>query len=57
MDVADITGVSPRQVYRVLGGECENETVLLTYTEIEEKYEGLLNAIKQAVPFNTTAAV
>jgi len=58
--VSRITGVSERQVYRVLAGDQTNEEVLATYMDLLEKekeaFEAarenhLLSAVKELIPF------
>ena len=49
---ADVTGVSKRQVRRVIEGDQKNDKILEVYMEIEEGENLLLEAVKKAVPFN-----
>lgn len=53
---AELTGVSPNHVNKILRGDRENETVVETYmtlVEIEPYYENaLIQAVKKLVPFN-----
>jgi predicted transcriptional regulator len=57
--VAQITGVSPRTVYRVIDGDVttqKREEILSTYMELQEGenevFENLLiKAVQKAVPF------
>ena len=51
-----LTGVSIRQIYRVIEGSQKNEKVLKVYMELQEKEEKvfdnlLIKAVKKAVPF------
>ncbi len=48
---AKLTGVTTKQVYRVINGDQKNEAVLLTYMEFSEGENLLLEAVKRAVPF------
>lgn len=48
---AELCGVTPRQVYRVIQGEQVNESVLRVYMQLFEGENLLLAAVKQAVPF------
>lgn len=59
--VNKITGVSERQIYRVINGEQENEEVVEVFMELTEREEQvfedirtnrLLEAVKDLVPFN-----
>lgn len=53
---AELTGVSPNYVNKILRGDRENEAVVETYmtlVEIEPYYENaLIEAVKKLVPFN-----
>lgn len=49
---AKITGVSDRQVRRVINGESKNEEILSTYMFIQEGENKLLREAKLLVPFN-----
>lgn len=49
---AGITGVSIRQVYRVISGDQENEAVFSTYMTLLEEFNKLPDAVRQLVPFN-----
>lgn len=49
---SEITGVSMRQVYRVLSGEQENEAVFSIYMTLLEEFSKLPDAVRQLVPFN-----
>lgn len=51
-EVAAITGVSKRHVYRVLSGDQENEEVLSVYMFLHEGENKLLQAAKQLLPFD-----
>ena len=49
---SELIGVSPRQVYRVIQGEQQNEKIMDTYMFLMEGEENLLiEAVKKAVPF------
>jgi len=52
--VADITGVTPRSVYRIIKGEQENEAVMTAYMEMTEGEKCLVEAVKQLVPKRQT---
>ena len=45
-DTAEIEGVSVRQVQHVLNGERENECVLTTFMEINERYDEVLKEVR-----------
>lgn len=49
---AEITGVSEKQVRRVLSGEQENNDVIMTYRTLAEGENTLMKAVKELVPFN-----
>jgi hypothetical protein len=50
---ADLTGVSTRQVYRVINGKSENEEVMSTYMLLSETESALITHIKTLVPLTT----
>ena len=47
--VAELLGVSKRQVYRVIDGEQKNDLILETYMQINEGENLLLTAVKQSL--------
>ena len=49
---AEITGVTEKQVRRVLSGEQENNDVIMTYRTLAEGESTLVEAVKELVPFN-----
>lgn len=49
---AELRGVSPRQVQRVLAGDQNNEAVVTTFMELNEGFEKLIGEVKKLVPFN-----
>lgn len=49
---SDLTGVSRRQVRRVIEGSQVNEKVLSVYMRIQEGETLLMKAVKELVPFN-----
>jgi predicted regulator of amino acid metabolism with ACT domain len=49
--VAELTGVSPRQVYRVIRGDESNDAVLRVYMQLTEGENLLLQAVKETVSF------
>ena len=49
---SQITGVSIRQVYRVLAGDQENDFVFSAYMTMLEEFSKLPDAVRQLVPFN-----
>lgn len=51
-DTAELMGVSPRQVRRVLCGDQENEKIIEVFMEITERKNMLLEEVKKLVPFN-----
>lgn len=51
--VSRLTGVSVRQVYRVINGESENEDVMRCYMELAEGENKLLLAVKELIPFKS----
>jgi hypothetical protein len=50
--VANMAGVSIRQVYRVINGDQDNEDILSAYMELLEGENQLLVAVKELIPFN-----
>jgi hypothetical protein len=52
LKTSKVTGVSQRQVQRVIEGSRMNENVLSVFMKLEEGENLLLEAVKQAVPFN-----
>lgn len=52
LDTADIVGVSPRQVRRVLDIEQENDNVIKVFMFLKEGKQALVEAARQLVPFN-----
>lgn len=50
-DTSSITGVSERQVRRVILGECVNEEVMGVYMRLYEGRTELIAQLKQLVPF------
>ena len=51
LETAELTGVSPRHVRRIMAGEQENENVLSTFMEIKERKNLLLQEVKKLIPF------
>lgn len=49
---AEICGVSPRHVYRVILGDQVNEEITLVYIELSEGENKLVEAVKKLVPLN-----
>lgn len=49
--VADIVGVTPDYVRKVLNGENNNEQVMTAYMEYLEGKKRLIKAVKELVPF------
>ncbi len=49
-DTSNITGVCPRQVRRVIKGECENEEVMTVYMTLYEGRSELIKELKELVP-------
>ncbi len=49
---AELTGVKPTSVYRIIRGDRKNEEVFTTYMELMERDNALLNEVKKLVPFN-----
>lgn len=45
-DTADIIGVSTRQVQHVLNGARENEVILGTFMEINERYDNVISEVR-----------
>lgn len=52
LDTAELVGVSPRQVRRVLSGEQENQNVFSVFMELTEGKNLLLEEVKKLIPFN-----
>jgi hypothetical protein len=52
IETAEVVGVSPRSVRRVLEQKQENETVLNVFMFLEEGKTELLKAAEKLVPFN-----
>lgn len=52
---ATICRVSPRQVRRVINGECENDYVMEIYMSLVEGENKLLEEVKKIVPFEKVA--
>lgn len=50
--VADLIGVSPRQVYRVLAGDQTNEQVLSAYMALAEGENKILEEVRDLIPFS-----
>lgn len=50
-ETARLTGVSKRQVYRVLSGHRTNDEVLATYGTLSEGTNALLKKVELLVPF------
>lgn len=50
--VARLHGVTPNYVRKVINGKRENEDILMTYFNIHEADNLLLQAVKESVPFN-----
>lgn len=48
---ADLTGLSVRQVYRVINGKSDNEEVMQTYMFLAEGENELIRQVKALVPF------
>lgn len=51
---AELTGVSQRQVRRIVNGTCKNEFVFSTYMELYEGENQLVKAVKELVEFKKT---
>ena len=51
LDTAELAGVSPRQVRRVLRGEQENQNVFTVFMELTEGKNMLLQEVKKLIPF------
>lgn len=49
---AEITGLKPNTIYKIIRGDRENEEVLTTYMELWERDNALLEEVKKLVPFN-----
>ncbi len=49
--VAEITGLKPNTIYKVIRGDRENEEVFTTYMELLERDNALLEEVKKLVPF------
>ena len=50
--VAEITGLKPNGIYKILRGDRKNEEVFTTYMELLERDNLLLQEVKKLVPFN-----
>ena len=50
--VAEITGLKPNSVEKIIRGDRENEEVFTTYMELLERDNALLDEVKKLVPFN-----
>lgn len=51
--VADMYGVSPRTVDRIINGESDNEEVFTTFMELREGVNFLLEAVNDLIPFES----
>ena len=51
-DTAEITGLSPSEVQKVLRAERNNDTVVAVFMELTERQNLLLQEVKRLVPFN-----
>ena len=49
---AELTGLTPNAIYKIIRGDRNNESVFETYMEIQERQNELLKAVKNLVPFN-----
>ena len=50
--VAEITGLKPNSIQKIIRGDRENEEVFTTYMELLERDNALLAEVKKLVPFN-----
>ncbi len=50
-NTAELTGVSQRQVRRIVNGTCNNEPVLSTYMMLYEGENQLVKSVKELVKF------
>lgn len=51
-EVAEMHGVTKRQVYRVINGERDNDKVMASYMTLLENKNELLNSVRKIVQFN-----
>lgn len=49
---ADIVGVTPRQVRRIINGACKNERALTVYMNLLEGNNKLVKEVKALVPLD-----
>lgn len=50
-EVAALSGLTDKQVRRVINGESRNESVLAAYMELHEGHNKLLAQVRELVPF------
>lgn len=51
-DTAEIVGVSPSMVRKVLNTDRNNDEVIAVHMELQEGYSRLIDEVKKLVPFN-----
>lgn len=49
---AELTGLSPESIYRILRGDRNNDEVWLTYMELRERDNKLMEEVKKLVPLH-----